>query len=185
MSQWAFSQREKQIPFLVFIFCVPVLLQLGPLQPVPMALCHVPAPDAPHRSPARGSLVGPVSVACPQLGDASRSWLPFPVQCQDLQGGAGRSVGSPGPKSPSLLGCAPAHREKPKGALCSSPIHSRWHSPTVPGPSLLPTFATLLVAPPRQVPPTVGHTNQGQAPEEGEIRTQSLCQGNRNLFPCP
>ena len=136
-----------KIPFLVFTFYIPVLLQLGPLQPAFVAVFLIPTPATSHRSPARGSVVGPICVDhCPCLNNASRSWLPFPVQCQDLQGGAGRSVGSPGPKSPSLLGCAPTHREKPKGALCSSPIHSRWHSPTVPGPSLLPTFATLLVA---------------------------------------
>ena len=88
--------EKKKTAFLVFIFYISVLPWLGHLQHTPMTVCLVPTPDALQRSPARGSLVGTVGVDCPRLGDVSPSWLPFPVQCRDLQRGPGCLVASPG-----------------------------------------------------------------------------------------
>ena len=103
MSQWAFcfcrrtiSGEKKKVSLLVFYFYMFVLQSLGHLQDAPMTVCLVPTPEALQMSPAKGSVVGAVSVDCPWLDDAFPIWLRFPVQCRDLQEGPGWSEASPG-----------------------------------------------------------------------------------------
>lgn len=64
-------RRKKKIFFLVFNFCVSMLLCLGHLHHVSMALCLIPTADTLPRFSVRSAVVGPDSMDCLWLDDAS------------------------------------------------------------------------------------------------------------------
>lgn len=64
-------RRNKKIFFLVFNFCISMLLSHGHLHHVSIALCLIPAPNTLPRFSVRSRVVRPVSMDYLWLDDAS------------------------------------------------------------------------------------------------------------------
>lgn len=83
----------------------------------------------------------------------ARGWMTAPpAVCLSLcNAGICREDGggqwpAPGEGLPPWWVVPPAGREKPRGAFCSGPIHSRWRSPTAPVPLRLPRLLVLVAS---------------------------------------